>query len=214
MEISTIRDILELSPEDMLDMGANDLLDATRKAVKFANDRQRRAREAIAKQQGKNPEFPVPQTYSEPRSYYKNIMDAEGKTFLPPQLDKDGKLNINILRGQFTRLKHFLSLESSTYKGWYNIVTRGIKNILQITNIRVPRKDYAKFFRVYRQLNERVNEMTVEGGKYELWRRIAEYSKEVDFAGKSVDDIVGILEDRIREDDPEQFDPEADISKF
>lgn len=225
MAIKTINDILGIEPEEMLSMSANDLLDVTRKAVKFANDRQRRAREAIVRQKEKTPSFPMPTIYSEPREYYKNIMDKEGKNFLPPQMDKEGKLNVNILRAQLTRLRTFLGTKTSTYEGWYDVVTKGIRTILEKTGltdeygnvkekgIRIRRKDYEKFFNVYQKLNERVNELTLQGGKYEMWRRVAEYSKEIDFQGSTIDDIVAVLEDRIREDDPAEFDPTADISK-
>lgn len=209
MRIRKISDITNLRGEEMLKLTKEELVYAIKRANTWANKRLERAIPVFQKKIENDPNYPIPQVYREDsrrggaieeRAKYKRFIEGSGTDarFVDP-LKREGDYSISLLRSQFTRVRDFLSTKTSTVEGWENVLDNWVKKLSKETGVEIRRKDYSKFWKVYNMVEETIPEETVQGGRYELWRKVATAVTDRDYSNLSPTELATKLENDIFE---------------
>lgn len=209
MRIRKISDITNLRGEELLKLTKEELVYAIKRANTWANKRLERAIPVFQKKIENDPNYPIPQVYREDsrrggaieeRAKYKRFVEGSGidARFVDP-LKREGDYSISLLRSQFTRVRDFLSTKTSTVEGWENVLDNWVKKLSKETGVEIRRKDYSKFWKVYNMVEEVIPEETIQGGRYELWRKVATAVTDRDYSNLSPTELATKLENDIFE---------------
>lgn len=143
-----ISDIADLSGEDLSNLTRRQALSYYRQARAYSEQRYKRAMMAVDKG------------------------DIYVKLKVRPLVDEELK---NASRQQIIskvrQYRDYLRTQQSTWEGTAVVKQKVIKAIEKSTDVKIPTKDYEKFWDIYKSLRKNYAEAGVTS-KYELWRKI------------------------------------------
>lgn len=189
----SIDDLLDISPDQLIDMGEKELREVVSRLGQAANKRIRR---------GLKTEFPSPAITAARR----------GGKFSVANRDITG------LRNEYVRARSFLSNPLSTQKG-YQKVQRDIKDKLEQNGYKVNRKDIPEMIDKYRALTDEDGSVLTRGERYKYLREMgtlagAETYEEAEKTGQAIlNRLADELNDLGMEDDTDEYD-DSGVSEF
>lgn len=207
MTIRKISDITNLRGEEMLKLTKEELIYAIKRANTWANKRLERALPVLQKRIEKDPNYPVPQVYRtdkrrggaiEERAKYKRFVEGTGTNvrFVDP-LKRDGEYSISLLRSQFTRVRDFLDTKTSTMEGWQSVLDNWVQKLSEKTHVHIPKREYGRFWDIYNRVEESISEHAIQGGRYELWRQVADVMEDKNYGDMTPEELATYLENKI-----------------
>lgn len=166
------QDIVDITPEEFMKMGKQELKEATQILVSVGNKRLKRAQE---------------------KGFSSPSIEAVLKKGKFSTKDK----SFNELRNEFIRVKGFLKSKTGTLSEYNKFKQRTITNLAKQAGINITSSQFETFWRAYEQLKENNPEIANKGLKYAVLQEIDQLQK--DNEDIDVDMIVFFLNDEINE---------------
>lgn len=128
-------------------------------------------------------------------------MDIESPALYRVNKSRRGKFttrdkNLNQLRAEFMRTKHFLEMRTSTARGW-NATINEIIGGLEVENVYITRQNFAKFWRAYNKIIESDPLFVERDFKYEVERELADYV--ADYTNEELEDLADKIRARMND---------------
>lgn len=106
--------------------------------------------------------------------------------------------NLNQLRGEFIRVKNFLESETSTNKGMENFISEIKERVRKETGIELSTSEFFDFWDIYKGFYHDFPALfRSKNFKYETWRIINESTSYTSSIGKSRDEILREIRERV-----------------